>query len=307
MAPEIEIINYDKFRNSLVPSSRLEQLYTGMKWGEGPVYFSDGNYLLFSDIPNNRILRWVEGGEVSVFRSPSNFANGNTRDRQGRLITCESGTRRITRTELDGSITILVDQYEGKRLNSPNDVVVRSDGTIWFTDPPYGIASNYTGEKAVSELGCNHVFCFDPADRSLRAVINSMDKPNGLAFSPDEKTLYVSDTGATHDRNGNHHILAWDIDGYEATNSRLFTEITPGISDGFKVDEAGKIWSSAADGVHCYSCDGELIGKIRTPEVVTNLAFGGRMNSRLFIVTSSSLYTIFLADAGTPLFNDIPD
>jgi gluconolactonase len=298
MSPDVEIINYKRFRPSLVAASRIELLHTGMLWAEGPVYFADGDYLLFSDIPNNRILRWVEGAGVTTYRYPSNFSNGNTRDRQGRLVTCESGSRRITRTEYDGTITTLADSYKGKLLNSPNDLVVRSDDTIWFTDPPYGILSDYTGDKSQSELGVNNVFCFDPNTGELNVATGEMVKPNGLAFSPDEKILYIADTGISHQQDGPHHIMAWDVDNRTLKNPRVFATIDPGVSDGFRVDTEGQVWTSAADGVHCYASDGELIGKIRFPEVVSNLTFGGRKRSRLFVTTASCLYSVFVGQSG---------
>lgn len=301
MSPDFEIINYARFRPSLVAAARIELLHSGMRWAEGPVYFSDGDYLLFSDIPNNVILRWVEGAGVSTYRYPSNFSNGNTRDRQGRLVTCESGSRRMTRTEYDGTITTLVDRFEGKRLNSPNDVVVRSDDTIWFTDPPYGILSNYTGERAQSELGVNPVFCFDPALNELSIATEKMVKPNGLAFSPDEKILYIADTGMSHQKDGPHHIMAWDVLGKTLANPRVFADISPGLSDGFRVDTEGQVWTSAGDGVHCYASDGELIGKIHFPEVVSNLTFGGRMRSRMFVTTATRLYSVFVGPSGAQL------
>jgi gluconolactonase len=301
MSPDFEIINYARFRPSLVAAARIELLHSGMRWAEGPVYFSDGDYLLFSDIPNNRILRWVEGGGVTTYRNPSNFANGNTRDRQGRLITCESGARRMTRTEYDGSITTLASHYEGKRLNSPNDAVVRSDGTVWFTDPPYGILSNFTGEKSASELAANHVFCLDPTDGTLTVGTADMVKPNGLAFSPDEKILYVADTGVSHQQDGPHHIKAWDVAGKTLSNPRVFADIDPGVSDGLRVDTEGQVWSSAGDGVHCYAADGELIGKIHFPEVVSNLTFGGRLRSRMFVTTATCLYSVFVGPSGAQI------
>lgn len=299
MSPEFEIIDYERFRMCLVANARLECLHSGMRWPEGPVYFADGDYLLWSDIPNNRIMRWVEGGSVSIYRYPADNANGNTRDRQGRLITCESGARRVTRTEYDGTITILADRFNGKRLNSPNDVVVKSDDTIWFTDPDYGILSDYTGNKAKSELGVNHVFRLDPRNNVLTAATADMVKPNGLAFSPDETILYVADTSISHDPQGNHHILAWDvIDGKRLANSRVFAVVTPGVSDGFRVDIEGNIWTSAGDGVHCYAPDGVLIGKIHLPEVCTNLTFGGRKRNRLFMTCASSLYAVYVGIRG---------
>lgn len=299
MSPEFEIIDYARFRNCVVANARVEQIHTGMRWPEGPVYFMDGDYLLWSDIPNNRIMRWVEGGGVSVYRSPANNANGNTRDRQGRLVTCESGARRVTRTEHDGSITVLADRFEGKRLNSPNDVVVKSDDTVWFTDPDYGILSDYTGNKADSELGVNNVFRLDPRDGSLTVATGSLMKPNGLAFSPDESILYIADTGVSHDPAGPHHITAWTVvDGHRLAEPRVFATIDPGVSDGFRVDTVGNVWTSAGDGVHCYAPDGALIGKIHLPEVATNLTFGGAKRNRLFITCASSVYAVFVGQSG---------
>ena len=298
MNPAFEIFNYQKFRSCLVSTAQIELLHSGMRWAEGPVYFADGGYLLWSDIPNNRILRWVEGGGVTTFREASHHANGNTRDLQGRLITCESGSRRLTRTEYNGTVTVLVDRFEGRRLNSPNDVVVRSDNTIWFTDPPYGILSDYTGDMAESELGANYVFCFDPATDKLSIATGDMVKPNGLAFSPDEKILYVADTGASHDPNGPHHILAWDVEDKVLVRPRVFATISPGLSDGFRVDVQGHVWTSAGDGVHCYAPDGELIGKIRFPEVVSNLTFGGPKGNRMFVTTATCLYSVFVGQRG---------
>lgn len=288
-----------RFYYCVLPNAWVEQLYTGTRWAEGPVYFADGDYLLWSDNPNNRIMRWTPDGNVSVYRQPSNFANGHTRDRQGRLVSCEQGTRRVTRTEIDGSITVLADAYQGKRLNSPNDVIVKSDDSIWFSDPPYGILSDHEGYKADSELGANYVFRIDPGTGELSVVADDFDKPNGLAFSPDERILYVSDTGLSHDPEGPHHIRAFDVtaDG-RLENSRVFAEIDAGAPDGFRVDTEGNIWTSAADGVHCYSPAGDLLGKIHIPEVVANLTFGGPRKNRLFIAGTTSLYAVYVACNG---------
>ncbi|GAA4340152.1 SMP-30/gluconolactonase/LRE family protein [Pigmentiphaga soli] len=294
MSPDFEILNYARFRPNVVATARIERLCTDLLWGEGPVYFADGDYLLFSDIPNNRIMKWVPGLGATVHRQPSNFANGNARDRQGRLITCESGSRRVTRTEYDGSVTVLADKFEGKRLNSPNDVVVRSNGEVWFTDPVYGIVSDYTGDKAESEIGRNYVFCLDPDTGALSVGTDEITLPNGLAFSPDERFLYVADSGATHDPAGAHHIVRFEVSGRRLRDGQVFATVSPGIADGFKVDSEGNVWTSAADGVHCYAADGELIGRIRFPETVTNLAFGGRKRSRLYVTTASGLYTVFV-------------
>ncbi|HKJ94813.1 MAG TPA: SMP-30/gluconolactonase/LRE family protein [Gammaproteobacteria bacterium] len=288
-----------RFHYCVLPNAWIDRLYTGTRWAEGPVYFADGDYLLWSDIPNNRLMRWTESGGVSVFRHPSNYINGNTRDRQGRLVSCEQGGRRVIRTEYDGSITVLADSYRGKRLNSPNDVVVKSDDTVWFSDPPYGILSDHEGYKADSEIGACYVYRFDPASGDLDVVADDFDKPNGLAFSPDESTLYISDTGLSHDPAGPHHIRAFDVgDGGRLANGRVFADVSPGAPDGFRVDTAGNVWTSAADGVHCYSSAGDLLGKLLIPEVVANVTFGGPRKNRLFITATTSLYAVYLGCNG---------
>ena len=294
---DVEIIE-PIFATYVLHNARLERLADGCRWTEGPVWFADHGALLFSDIPNNRILRWIEGAGVSVFRQPSDFANGNTRDRDGRLITCSHGRRALLRTELDGAITVLADRYQGRRLNSPNDVVVRSDGTIWFSDPHYGIRLDYEGERAEQELPCN-LYRLDPATGDLHVVAGDFGGPNGLAFSPDERILYVADTGALHDPDARRHIRAFDVaeDG-ELSRDRVFHTVSPGAADGFRCDEDGNVWTSAADGVHCIAPDGTLLGKIYVPELVANLTFGGRQRSRLFICATTSLYAIYLNRRG---------
>ncbi|MDA3922007.1 MAG: SMP-30/gluconolactonase/LRE family protein [Salinisphaera sp.] len=287
-----------RFYDLTQPNARLEQLYTGALWCEGPVYIADADILLWSDIPNDRILRWTPTGDVGVFRQPSRHANGHTRDRQGRLVSCEHGARQVTRTEADGRITVLVDRYDGGRLNSPNDVVVASDDSIWFTDPPYGILSDYEGHKAESEQESCHVFRLDPDRGELRVMADDFVRPNGLAFSPDERVLYISDTARSHDPNGHHHIRAFDVEGGRLSNSRVFAIIEPGVPDGFRLDTDGNLWTSAADGVHCYAPDGTLLGRIHVPEPVSNLTFGGARRNRLFITASSSLYAIYVAQTG---------
>lgn len=298
MSPDFEILDYERFRHKLVTNAKVDTLHTGTLWGEGPVWFADTQTLLWSDLPNNRILRWVEGGGVSVFRQPSDFANGNYRDRQGRLVTCESGSRRMTRTEHDGTITVLADSFEGKRLNSPNDVVVSSDDAIWFTDPPYGILSDYTGTRAESELGRNCVFRIDAGTGAMTVATDELVKPNGLAFSPDESILYIADSGVSHQQDGPHQIVAFDVDGAKISNPRVFAVVEPGVPDGFRVDIDGCIWTSAADGVHCIAPDGALIGKIHTPEVIANVVFGGRNRSRLFMAGATSLFAVHVATRG---------
>ena len=294
---EIEVYD-ERFRYLTLGNSWVEKLYTGTLWAEGPVYFADGNYLVWSDIPNNRMLRWA-GGHVSVFRDFSNNSNGNTRDRQGRLITCEHGARRVTRTEPDGSITVLVDQFQGKKLNSPNDVVVKSDGTVWFTDPPYGILSDYEGHFAEGEYGGCYVFRFDPATGALDAVVEDFNKPNGIAFSPDESKLYVVDTGRSHSPDGEHHIRVFSVDNQgRLSGGEVFAEVSPGIPDGLRVDLHANIWTSAGDGVQCYAPDGVCLGKITVPEPVSNLTFGGEKRNRLFITATTSLYAVYVATTG---------
>ncbi|MBP2463304.1 MULTISPECIES: SMP-30/gluconolactonase/LRE family protein [unclassified Rhizobium] len=292
-------IHDDRFRHLIVPSSGLEELYSDCRWAEGPVWFSDLQCLIWSDIPNQRMLRWVKDGGVSVFRTPSNFANGNTRDRQGRLVSCEHGGRRVTRTEIDGSITVLADSYEGKRLNSPNDVVVRSDGSVWFTDPTYGIKSDYEGFRAEPEQATRNVYRLDPETGEIDAVVTDFGQPNGLAFSPDEKILYVADSSSSHDPSAPRHIRAFDVvDGRQLKNSRVFCDIDNGLADGFRVDVDGNVWTSAGDGVHCFGSDGKLLGKILLPQTAANLTFGGPRRNQLFITATKSLYAIFLATTG---------
>jgi len=285
-----------RFEACIKPSAQLEQLHTGCRWTEGPAYFPAHRSLVFSDIPNNRILRYFEPtGDVAVFREPSNNANGHTVDPQGRLVSCEHGTRRVTRTEHDGTITVLADNYEGKRLNSPNDVVVRSDGAVYFTDPSYGIESDYEGNKGESEFpgGACYVFRVDPVTGALQIVSDEFDRPNGLAFSLDERTLYVADSGAPRD------MSALDVaDDGTLTNKRHFATCTNGVFDGFRLDDAGRIWTSAADGVHCYDPDGTLLGKVKVPETVANVAWGWPKRNRLYMCATTSLYAILLAVNG---------
>ncbi|MFN4202329.1 MAG: SMP-30/gluconolactonase/LRE family protein [Tabrizicola sp.] len=268
----------------------LKRLATGFDWAEGPVWFGDQGCLLFSDIPNNRILRWTEDG-ITTFRQPSNYANGHTRDRQGRLVSCEHGARRVTRTEWDGQITVLADGYQGKPLNSPNDVIVARDGAIWFTDPHYGIMTDYEGFKAPQELPCA-VYRVGP-DGGIEAVISDMACPNGLAFSPDESLLYVADTGRMYESDA-QHIRVFDMVDGRPVNGRLFHTIDRGCADGIRVDSDGNVWSSAGDGVHCIAPDGHLMGKILVPEIVSNICFGGRARHRLFITATTSLYSVVL-------------
>lgn len=287
------------FREFVLPNAPLEKLAEGFRWLEGPVWFADHNCLLFSDIPNNRVLRWSEAGGVSTFREPSDFENGHTRDCEGRLISCSHRARAITRTELDGTITVLADRHKGKRLNSPNDVVVKSDGTVWFSDPPYGIQTDYEGGKQQSELPAN-LYRLDPESGALDVVADNFEGPNGLCFSPDEKRLYITETGLQFAADPVQHIRVFDVaaDGARLENGRVFRKVEPGAADGLRCDEDGNIWTSAADGVHCLDPDGTLLGKIRVPSTVSNLCFGGRNRSRLFICASQTLYAIYVNRRG---------
>lgn len=289
------------FNKCLTGHGRVERLWTGARWAEGPAWFGGGRYLIFSDIPNNRMMRFDEcSGHMAVFRQPANNSNGNTTDRDGRLVTCEHLGRRVTRTEHDGTITILADHYNGMRFNSPNDVVVKSDGSVWFTDPSYGILSDYEGRKSDSEIGACNVYRIDGATGDVRVVADDFVKPNGLAFSPDESILYVADTGISHDPKGPKHIRALKVNGDGKTlgTSKIFADCTAGLFDGLRVDVEGRIWTSAGDGVHCYLPGGELIGKIRIPELVANVCFGGPRRNRLFICGCTSLYSAYLAING---------
>ena len=302
--PAVEVVD-PRFAKYKVGNAAVERLYAGTRWAEGPVWFADGRYLLFSDIPNNRILRWLEDtGEVSVFRSPSNYSNGNSRDRQGRLITCEHDSRRVTRTEYDGAITVLIDRFQNKKLNAPNDLVTHSDGAIWFTDPGYGIMSNYEGHKASFELPAN-VYRLDPKTGEATVVAGDMDKPNGLCFSPDEKKLYIADTGAPKQPSDPRPIRVYDVvDGVRLKNGRQFASLSPGSSDGIRCDVDGNVWSAAGwagegyNGVHVFAPDGALIGKIHLPETCANLCFGGAKRNRLFMAASQSLYAVYVETQG---------
>ncbi len=290
-----------RFRRLIVGNSRLEQLHTGCRWAEGPAWFAAGRYLVWSDIPNDRMLRWDDtDGSVSVFRAPAGYSNGNTVDREGRLVSCEHGGRCVSRTDIDGMRRELATHWQGRRLNSPNDIVVRSDGSIWFTDPTYGIDSDYEGDTAASEIGANHVYRLDPVSGRLDIVAGDFVQPNGLAFSPDETLLYVADTGATHRDDGPRHIRRFRVgpDGASLHGGEVFATCTRGCFDGLRVDVHGNLWSSAGDGVHCLDPDGTLLGRIVVPEVVANVCFGGRKRNRLFICATTSLYAVYLDTAG---------
>jgi gluconolactonase len=290
-----------RFDRLIIGHAKVEKLWTGARWAEGPVYFPAGRYLLFSDIPNNRILRYDEtSGVVSVFREPARHTNGHTIDAQGRLISCEHQGRGISRTEFDGRVVMLATHFEGKRLNSPNDVVVKSDGSIWFTDPTYGIDSDYEGDAGVSEIGACNVYRLDPATGTVTAVIRDRVRPNGIAFSPDERLLYVSDTGASHVAGHPKAITAYTVstDGRSVTAPRTFAQSDAGMFDGFRCDSHGNVWTSTAEGVRCYAPDGTHLGTVRVPELVANVCFGGLKRNRLYIAGQTSLYAIYLAIRG---------
>ena len=299
--PLIRVIDpsFNQYRLNL---AKVERIATGMRWSEGPVWFGDGRFLLWSDIPNNRIMRWdEETGAVGVYRKPSNNSNGNTRDRQGRLLTCEHDARRVTRTEYDGTITIIADRFDGKPLNSPNDIVCKSDGSIWFTDPPFGILGNYEGHVAVPELPTN-VYRWDPVSKQLSVVAGDVNRPNGLAFSPDESKLYVVEAGTAQ-----RVIRIYDVTdgGRRIANSRAFLTAEPnGTPDGFRVDVDGNLWcgwgmgAEGLDGVSIFNPAGKLIGRIDLPERCANLCFGGVKRNRLFMCGSTSVYSLFVNTQG---------
>jgi gluconolactonase len=298
--PLVRVIDpsFAKYRVGL---AKVEQLATGCRWSEGPVWFGDGRFLLWSDIPNNRILKWdEETGQVSIFRKPSNNANGNTRDRQGRLLTCEHDARRVTRTEYDGSITVIADKFDGKPLNSPNDIVCESDGSIWFTDPPFGILGFYEGHKAPQELPTN-VYRVDPKSGRLAVATGEVNRPNGLAFSPDESKLYIVESGSTP-----RAIRVFDVveNGTKLANGQvLITAEKDGSPDGFRVDLDGNLWcgwgtGEGLDGVSIFNPDGKLIGRIDLPERCANVCFGGRYRNRLFMAASTSLYSLYVNTQG---------
>ena len=296
--PAIEIL-HPSFERYRLSSGTVERIAGGGRWTEGPVWLGDNRALLWSDIPNNRILRWdEETGAVSVFRKPSGQANGNTRDRQGRLITCEHGSRRVTRTEYDGAITVLLDAFDGRRLNSPNDVVVKSDGSIWFTDPTFGIVGYYQGEKAEAELP-ERVYRLDPETGQATVVAEGIDGPNGLAFSPDESKLYVVAS------RGERQILACDVrsGGTTLGPPQRFIATGAGTPDGFRCDIDGNLWcgwgmSPELDGVRVFNPNGEPIGHIHLPERCANLCFGGRWRNRLFMASCSSIYAVYVNTQG---------
>ena len=297
---EIEI--FDDRLVSVVQGATRTRLCTGAKWSEGPVWIWQDESVLWSDIPNNRMLRWSKADGMTVWRESVEFVNGHTLDNNGDLLHCSHGLRAIVRTPLVGGLLqastaddMVVNSYQNKRFNSPNDLVVKRDGTIWFTDPPYGILSNHEGHKAPAEQAANHVFCFDPKTKSISAASDWLEEPNGLAFSPDERLLYVSDTSAALalPGRGNHHIVVFDVlADNQIKNPRIFAEIQPGLSDGFRIDTQGWVYTSSEDSVQIYHDDGVLLGKIHLPEKVGNLCFGGQDGNQLFVTASTSLYHI---------------
>jgi gluconolactonase len=296
--PAVRVLD-ERFERYRIDSAAVERLATGCRWAEGPVWFGDHRCLVWSDIPNDRMLRWDEqSGSVRVFRQPANFANGNVRDRTGRLISCEHLTRRVTRTEPDGRVTVLADRADGRPLNAPNDVVVSDDGAIWFTDPGYGILSDYEGDRAEPELP-TRVYRIDPVSGSVQTMIETLERPNGLCFSPDERLLYVVDSGA---RPSTIHVF--DVVSGQPVNGRVFADMTPGGSDGVRCDVAGNLWAAAAgggdgfDGVHVFDPDGTLIGQVLLPEQCANLCFGGRRNNRLFMAAGQSVYSLYTNATG---------
>lgn len=303
------VVHDERFSRLIIGHAWLERLWTGGRWLEGPSYFPAGRYLIWSDIPNNRLMRLDETDQsVSVFREPAQNANGNTTDRLGRLISCEHLTRRVTRTEFDGTVRVLADSFEGKRLNSPNDVVEKSDGSIWFTDPTYGIEGDYEGEQAEPEIGGSFVYRIDPSTGRVEAMIRDRVQPNGLAFSPDESVLYVVDTGASHVPGLPVTIHAYPVEegGRHLGPPRLFSTCPVGFYDGLRIDAAGNIWTSAGRSVHCLAPDGSLIGEIRIGEIVGNLCFGGHKRNRLYICAQTSLYSYFVNTRAAAPFGHAP-
>jgi gluconolactonase len=292
-----------RFAALVFANVHLEKLYTGCRWAEGPAWLAAGRYLVWSDIPNDRVLRWDEtDGSVSVFMQPSMNSNGHTVDREGRLVSCEHRGRCISRIGFDGRREVLADRFDGKRFNSPNDVVVKSDGSIWFTDPSYGIDSDYEGDAAESEIGARNVYRIDPDSGRVGIVASDFVQPNGLAFSADESLLYIVDTGLTHRADGPHHVRRFEVkaNGQALAGGAVFATCPVGLYDGLRVDAGGNLWLSAGDGVHCHARDGTLIGKIRVPETVANVCFGGPKLNRLFICGTTSLYSVYLNARAAP-------
>jgi gluconolactonase len=302
MSDNPHVVIDPRFNKLVFGHTKLEKLWTGARWAEGPAYIPAARHLIFSDIPNDRLLRFNESDNtVSVFAQYCGHQNGHTVDQQGRLLACEHSGRVVSRIEHDGSRLVLASHYQGKRLNSPNDVVVKSDSSIWFTDPTYGIDSEYEGYVTESEIGGSYVYRIDPADGSVTALITDMTKPNGIAFSPDESLLYVADTGQTHDPEVDPVIRVFPVrpDGKSVGEGRVFATSDAGLFDGFRVDVRGNVWTSTGVGVNVYAPDGTLIGKVPVPEIVGNVAFGGPKRNRLYIMGQTSLYSLFVNTQGT--------
>jgi len=303
-------VHDERFLSLVIDNVHVERLWSGARWCEGPVYVPAGRYLLFSDIPNDRLMRWDETtGSVDVFQQGCGYQNGHTLDAQGRVISCEHGGRRVVRGEPDGSTTVLAAHFRGQRFNSPNDVIVAADGGIWFTDPTYGIDSDYEGHASPSDIGASHLYRIDPAHGGVEAVGTDFVQPNGLAFSPDGRLLYVVDSGFSHGSAGPRHIRAFEmVEGRHLGPSRVLATCDIGIFDGLRVDALGNLWVGAGDGVRCLSPEGVLLGCIRLPETASNVAFGGAKGNRLFICATQTLYSVYLKVSGArrPALNKEP-
>lgn len=295
--PMEEIENQPQFEKYLT-TKEFTKIHSGMKWAEGPCYIKSHKKLYFSDIPNNHLLSW-DGSNIKIEKDPSNFINGNTEDLEGNLISCSHGGRCIYKTDINGNTTTLVDKYLDKKLNSPNDVVVKSDGSIWFTDPPYGILSDYEGYKGDMEYGACYVFRYDPKENNLEVVSKDFLKPNGLAFSVNEDKIYIADSGGSHDVNAPNQIMVYDIvENKILKNGKVFHKFNPFFADGFRVDKDDNVWTSAGKGIKCFSPQGEVIGQLLLPDLVANLTFGGENNNILYVTSSSNLYSMELNQQG---------
>ena len=295
--PMEEVKNQPQFEKYLT-TKEFTKIHSGMKWAEGPCYIKSHKKLYFSDIPNNHLLSW-DGSNVKIEKDPSNFINGNTEDLEGNLISCSHGGRCIYKTDINGNTTTLVDKYLDKKLNSPNDVVVKSDGSIWFTDPPYGILSDYEGYKGDMEYGACYVFRYDPKENNLEVVSKDFLKPNGLAFSVNEDKIYIADSGGSHDVNAPNQIMVYDIvENKILKNGKVFHKFNPFFADGFRVDKDDNVWTSAGKGIKCFNPQGEVIGQLLLPDLVANLTFGGENNNILYVTCSSNLYCMELNQQG---------
>ena len=295
--PMEEVKNQPQFEKYLT-TKEFTKIHSGMKWAEGPCYIKSHKKLYFSDIPNNHLLSW-DGSNVKIEKDPSNFINGNTEDLEGNLISCSHGGRCIYKTDINGKTTTLVDKYLDKKLNSPNDVVVKSDGTIWFTDPPYGILSDYEGYKGDMEYGACYVFRYDPKENNLEVVSKDFLKPNGIAFSVNEDKIYIADSGGSHDVNAPNQIMVYDIvENKILKNGKVFHKFNPFFADGFRVDKDDNVWTSAGKGIKCFNPQGEVIGQLLLPDLVANLTFGGENNNILYVTSSSNLYSMELNQQG---------